>query len=310
MTMRNSASIDEPELRLFARLAAPQLRGIAARGSDPGASRDSPGSGLEFLDLRDYQPGDDIRHVDWRQTARRQQTVTRRFRDEAAADWFICVDCSTSVCMHESKWMMTIRLATALAYTCLFSGHRVAMLLFDDRIQGVCHLGRGAHQFAALLKLLLAQDADSLASKPIEPNSENIRGNTTSRRHSNLGLCRDFLSRSSNIFVISDFLEADGMRPDVQAIRSVAASTSAIQVLADDEIKVPVSGLTNLFDVESGQSKQLVISESEIAATNQALTQHAIDLRRDCNRLGVPFTTCQTSDAWQKVLIEHLSVRP
>jgi uncharacterized protein (DUF58 family) len=307
--MRNPAIIDEPELRLFARLASPRLRGIAARGSDPHASRDSPGSGLEFLDFRDYQPGDDIRHVDWRQTARRQQAVTRRFRNEAAADWFICVDCSASVGMVESKWTMTVRLATALAYTCLFSGHRVAMLLFDDRIQGMCHLGRGAHQFTTLLNLLGARDADSFASKTIEPKPGNTRSNAASRRHSNLGLCRDFLSRSSNIFVISDFLASDGMRPDVQAIRSVAASTSAIQVLADDEIKVPVSGLTNLFDVESGERRQLVISQSEIAAANRALTQHGVDLRRDCNRLGVPFTTCRSGDAWQKVLIEHLSVR-
>ena len=171
--MNSNAIIEEPELRLFARLAAPQLNGIGARGSDPRASRDSPGSGLEFLDLRAYQPGDDIRHIDWRQTARRHEAVVRRFRNEAASDWFICVDCSASVGMHASKWLMSIRLASALAYTCLFSGHRVAMLLFSDRIQGMCHLGRGAHQFAALMAYAASKAAVVRLS---ETMAEEVRG--------------------------------------------------------------------------------------------------------------------------------------
>jgi uncharacterized protein (DUF58 family) len=307
--MNTHAIIEEAELRLFARLAAPQLNGISARGSDPRASRDIPGSGLEFLDLRAYQPGDDIRHIDWRQTARRGEAVVRRFRNEAASDWFICVDCSASVGMHPSKWLMSIRLASALAYTCLFSGHRVAMLLFSDRIQGMCHLGRGAHQFAALLDLLLAKDADALAANTGNSGFGRTRQAATSTRRSNLGLCRDYISRNSNIFIISDFLEADGMRSSMQSIRSAAASASAIQVLADDEIDVPVSGVTQLVDVESGESRQVAMSEEGIAKTMRALDEHGINLRKDCSRLGVRFTACQSSDAWQQVLIEHLRVR-
>ena len=307
--MNTNAIIQEPELRLFARLAAPQLNGIGARGSDPRASRDIPGSGLEFLDLRAYQPGDDVRHIDWRQTARRDEAVVRRFRNEAASDWFICVDCSASVGMHASKWLMTIRLASALAYTCLFSGHRVAMLLFSDRIQGVCHLGRGAHQFAALLELLLEKDADALVANTGNSGFRRRRQAVASSSQSNLGLCRDYLSRNSNIFIVSDFLVADGMRPHIQSIRSVAASTSAIQVLADDEIDVPVGGVTQLLDVESGERRQVSISAKEAAETKLRLDEHGINLRKDCSRLGVRFTTCQSGDAWQQVLIEHLRVR-
>ncbi len=307
--MYTNAIIEEPELRLFARLAAPQLNAIGVRGSDPRASRDSPGSGLEFLDLRAYQPGDDIRHIDWCQTARRQKAVVRRFRDEAASDWFICVDCSASVGMHASKWLMTIRLASALAYTCLFSGHRVAMLLFSDRIQGMCHLGRGAHQFAALLDLLQELDADALAASTENSGFGETRQAATSIGRSNLGLCREYLSRNSNIFIISDFLEADGMRTSIQSIRSAAASASAIQVLADDEIDVPVSGVTQLLDVESGESRQVAMSGKSAAEAKRALDKHGIKLRKYCSRLGVRFTACQSSDAWQQVLIEHLRVQ-
>jgi len=308
--MMKRAIIEEPDLQLFARLVAPRLQGVVgARGSDPRASRDNPGSGLEFLDLRAYQPGDDIRHIDWRQTARRQQAMVQRFRDEAASDWFICVDCSASVGMHASKWSMTIRLASALAYACLYSGHRVAMLLFNDRIQGLCRLGRGAHQFATLLDLLLEHDADGSVSGPPKWAPENTRQGFAATSKSNLGLCREYLSRNSNIFIISDFLEADGMRSHIQSIRSVAASASAIQVLADEELEVPVTGTTRLLDVETGESRQVFMSEQAIAEAKHTLAEHGNNLRKDCNRLGVRFTACRSSDSWQQVLIEHLRVR-
>ena len=81
----------------------------------------------EFLDTRHYEPGDDIRTIDWRQSARNQRLVIRRYRDETAADWFICIDCSASVEWGGRKWPATVSLATALAYTFLYAGH----LLFD-----------------------------------------------------------------------------------------------------------------------------------------------------------------------------------
>ena len=67
--------VDELRLRRFARLAAPLLRGKATQGIGPRAARNRAGTGLEFLDLRRYTPGEDVRHVDWRAECR--QSVQR-----------------------------------------------------------------------------------------------------------------------------------------------------------------------------------------------------------------------------------------
>ena len=297
--MRDATNIEASDLQRFARLAAPLLQGTAARGLGPRAARNRPGPGLEFLDMRYYQPGDDIRHIDWRQSARRQRTVVRRFRDEAAADWFICVDCSASVRLGESKWPMTIQLTSALAYALLFAGHRVALLLFSDRIEGIRHLGRGAHQFSALLDLLMAQDD---ASAP-------TRARVSSSSGSNLGLCRDFLTQDSNVFVISDFLEPDGMRLDLRSIRSAVSSANALQVLAKDEVHVPTSGIAALRDVESGQMKQLLISDRVEENVRHELNSHRETLRKDCAALGIRFASCNTEDRWERVLLAHLNAR-
>ncbi len=316
--MGNTANIEASDLQRFARLAAPLLQGTAARGLGPRAARNRPGPGLEFLDMRYYQPGDDIRHIDWRQSARRQRTVVRRFRDEAAADWFICADCSASVRLGEGKWPLTVQLTSALAYALLFAGHRVALLIFSDRIQGIRHLGRGAHQFSALLDLLLQQDAASsgpaTGARALLPSRLRWRQKPApaapeSTSKSNLGLCRDFLTPNGNVFVISDFLEPDGMRSDLRSIRSAVSSANALQVLAKDEVHVPTTGITRLQDVESGRRKQLLISDQALKRARQALESHRNTLHRDCAALGIRFASCDTGERWERVLLAHLNAR-
>ena len=296
--MAGTLDIQESELQRFARLAAPLLQGAAARGMGSRAARDRAGPGLEFLDMRDYQPGDDIRHIDWRQSSRRQRTIVRRFRDESAADWFICVDCSASVHLGEGKWLMTTQMTSALAYALLFAGHRVALLLFSDRIQGVGHLGRGAHQYSTLLDLLLRSQH---GSGPATPQSA---------RKSNLGLCRDYLTQDSNAFVISDFLEPDGMRLDLRSIRSAVSSVNALQVLATDEVHIPATGIIQLQDVESGRRKQVLVSDQAHENARQALESHRNTLRKDCAALDIGFASCNSGDQWERVLLAYLNARP
>ncbi len=278
-------TIAEADLRRFAHLAAPLLQGTAAGGFGPRAARNRPGRGLEFLDTRHYEPGDDIRTIDWRQSARNQRLVIRRYRDETAADWFICLDCSASVEWGGRKWPATVSLATALAYTLLYAGHRVAVLLFSDRINGLCKLGRGAHHYAALLRTL----------------STGNRGGT-----SNLGLCLPLLSQNSNIFVLSDFLEPDGMRRELKSIRSRAATVNAIQILDDDEVRVPTGAVTELVDVESGEIRHVAMSDRTVQDAADKLQSHSKTLGADCNSIGVRFTTCRTAQHWQRVLLDHL----
>jgi uncharacterized protein (DUF58 family) len=282
----NRASIPEAELRRFAHLAAPLLQGTAAGGFGPRAARNRPGRGLEFLDTRHYEPGDDIRTIDWRQSARNQQLIIRRYRDETAADWFICVDCSASVEWGGHKWPATARLATALAYTLLYAGHRVAVMLFSDRINGLCKLGRGAHHYAALLKTL---------------SVENYGG------ASNLGLCSPLLTQNSNVFILSDFLEPDGMRPELKSIRARAATVNAIQILDEDELQIPTRAVTELRDVESGEIRHVAMSDEAAQVAADKLHLHCETLRNDCNGMGVRFTTCQTEPHWQRVLLDHLT---
>lgn len=290
------ASIPDTELRRFARLAAPLLHGAAAGGYGPRAARTRAGRGLEYLDTRPYEPGDDMRAIDWRQSARGRNLVIRRYRDETAADWFICLDCSASVGWGGRKWPTMVQLATALSYTLLYAGHRVALLLFSDHLLGLRELGRGAHHYAALIATLYSH----------RPAAPTVGQSTGHDKTSNLGLCRPRLTQNSNVFILSDFLEPNAMRPELKSIRARAATTNAIQVLDVDEVRIPTHSATALQDVESGEIRNVATPDDATLEAILALESHNAALRKNCSRLGVRFTSCLAKQHWQSVLLDHL----
>lgn len=287
----------DADLQRFARLAAPMLQGAASSGVGSRASGTRAGAGLEFLDLRDYVAGDDIRRIDWRQTARRQGAVIRRFRDETASDWFLIVDCSASVTWGNRKWPMTVKLASALAYSLLFAGHRVSLLLFSDRIRGLCRLGRGAKHYAAIFDTLSSPVADHRHAAVPDVNS------------SNPGVCCPLLKRNGNAFLISDFLQADGMAAGISAVAASVASLNALQVLDENETNIPQTAAAELRDVETGVRRSLPITETTVARAQDRLNALGRALHERCAGIGVPFTSCTTAEQWQQVLLGHLQGR-
>ena len=280
-------AVDELRLRRFARLAAPLLRGQAAQGVRPRAARNRAGAGLEFLDLHRYAPGEDVRHIDWRHSARRRQLLVRRYRDEAASDWLLAIDGSASMSRGD-KWVFTATLATALAYALLYAGHRVSVAVFADRVHAWCPPGRGRRQFRALSRQLAQYRpaASGGASKP--------------------GLCAQRASRTGNAVLMSDFLRDDAMFDDLRLLRGSVSAASAIQVLDDTDAAIDASGDAVLYDIESAAERRVMIDTASATAAARALQDHVTKLRHACASLDVRISTCRTVDAWDRALLAHL----
>lgn len=284
--MHRRMPIDELRLQRFARLAAPLLRGAAVQGIGPQAARDRAGAGLEFHDLQPYTAGEDARHIDWRQTARRQKLVVRRYRDEAASDWFLCVDGSASM-RAESKWQLVTELATALSYALLHCGHRVGLAIFAERIHVWCATGRGQRQFASLAHELMDYEPPAFggASMP--------------------GLCARFAGRNGNVFLISDLLRADSMADDLRRLRAGASSADVIQVLGD-EVRTELRGPAVVYDIETGRQRRIELDDTASSSAAIALDMHQQTTRRLLATLDMPVTSCRAGDNWERVLLQHL----
>lgn len=285
--MATPPAIDELRLRRFARLVTPLLGGKALQGISPRAARDRPGAGLEFLDLRDYAAGEDVRHIDWRQSARHRRLLLRRFRDEAASDWLLCVDGSASVGLGR-KWPMLAELGVAVAYALISAGHRVSAAIFAERIIAWYPLGRGQRAFATISRQLLDHRPAAIGGASLP------------------GLCAAYAPRSGNLVVLSDFLREDAMADDLRLLRASVAAASAIQVLGERDAAAAARGPSVLFDIESGAEERRDVNAQSVAAASDALRKHQRRLRNLCASLGMPFTPCREDDSWEQVLLAHL----
>lgn len=279
----------EPELRSFASAAAQLLIERLARAPGPRAVSRRAGVGLQHLDHRDYAPGDEVRHIDWRQTARQRRPIIRRFEAESASDWTLLVDASSSMAVQgAAKWQAALRMAAALSYALLQVGHRVGLMAFGERVLAECPRGRGQHHYAAIARLL--------ATLQPAPTGE----------RSALGTCARHLQGAASVFALSDFLADDEMRRDLGAIAQRCTALHVVQVSDAAETQLRLAGEFDLVDVESGARMPAHASERSgvLAAGERALLTSR--LRSFCARSGVVFTDWDIAQPWQHTLLRHL----
>ncbi len=290
LTPRPSALPAEPELRSFARAAAPLLieRAPRAAGTRPLARR--AGIGIQHLDHREYLPGDDLRHIDWRLTARLRQPFVHRFESESVSDWTIVVDASSSMAVHRAaKWRSAVCAAAAMSHALIEVGHRVGLLVFGARVLAQCPRGRGREHFAAIARTLAA----------LQPAAAGER--------SALGACARHLHGAASVFTISDFLADDEMQHDLAAVLGHCSALHALQLSDAADTRLPASGEIELIDIETGARRPVLAdSQTDAIAARQRAAMTA-RLRGFCARSGIACSDWDIAQPWQQTLIAHLA---
>jgi uncharacterized protein (DUF58 family) len=279
------AALAEAELERLAQVTGCLLAGRVRLTPGQQPARQRAGRGREFLDYRHYLPGDELRTVDWRVSLRCRQLQVRRYRDETAGDWFICLDRSASMGLFD-KWSLAVQLAAAWAYLLLHLDHRVGLVTFSSRVDGLCPLGRGHDQYGQVLRFLRATF----------PRAEG--GGSV------LGSCADAIGQRVAIMVISDFLTEDGMQSGLAKLPGT--EMHALQVLAEAELQLSATAQVTLQDVETRRHLLLYLSPREQALARAALTRLQEHLAGYCRQRSIVFTPGSTSQSWREVLLNHL----
>lgn len=279
----------EGELQSFAAAAAQLLIERQPRTTGSRTVSRRPGVGLQHLDHRDYAPGDEVRHIDWRQTARRRQPTVRRFESESMSDWTLLLDASSSMAaLGAAKWQAAVRMAAAMSYALLHLGHRVGLLAFGARVLAQCPRGRGQHHYAAMARLLSTLQPAAAAERS-EP-----------------GVCAPLLHGAASVFLLSDCLADDEMRRDLGVILQRCAALHVMQLRDTAETQLGLAGEFDLVDVETGARLQVHAgghAEASAMAERAGMTAR---LRGFCARSGAAFTDCDIALPWQQALLGHL----
>jgi uncharacterized protein (DUF58 family) len=195
-----------------------------------------PGAGLMFAEIRAYEPGDDVRHLDWNVTARQGKPYVRRYIEERSLTLWLIVDISASLRFGpdgRTKADRAAQCAALLAAAAIQNGDRVGLALVSDRVEFELRPGGGTRHLAQLLRALIATPASS--------------------RRTAVSVGLDRLGRSVRralIVVISDFIELE----PVAHWRRVAKrhEVVALRVAEPREEELPRVGLISLEDAESG----------------------------------------------------------
>ena len=197
------------------------------------------GRGLEFEEVREYLPGDDVRSIDWNVTARYSKPYIKTFKDERELTVIFVVDVSASSrfgTKTKFKNEVAAEITALLAYTALKNNDKVGLLIFSDHVEHYLPPKKGKGHIWRVIREILAYRSDS--------------------KKTHLGNALEFLNqivkRRAVVFLISDFLDQD----DQTQLRTTSQihDLIAFGIYDDREVNLPNVGYIELEDAETGES--------------------------------------------------------
>jgi uncharacterized protein (DUF58 family) len=256
------------------------------------------GSGMELAEVREYQPGDDVRHIDWNTTARADRPFVRETHTERALDVWLILDVSASISWGTAQCLKRDRaLEFAAVAGQLFGqrGHRVGAILFADQPLSFMPPSAGRTH---LLRLI---DGLQQEMQQAHAGATNLSA-VLSQVH---GLVR----RRSLLLIVSDFLTPDGWQTPLSML---AHRHEVVGVRLQDprETELPDIGLVTFEDPETGS--QLVINTGDRALRERfrvAAEEQTARIRMELARSGAEYLALTTDAALLPVLVRFLSAR-
>ncbi len=258
------------------------------------------GRGMEFNESRLYQPGDDIRNIDWRVTARTGKTHTKLFCEERERPVFVWVDLrppmffATKGCY---KSVIAARIASLLAWSAIQHGDRVGGVIFSDANHHELKPQRGKSAVLRLINQLVKHPAwhqDSLAAVDKKAGTKAL---IRLRRVARPG---------SQIFLISDFRNLDEIA--LSQITRLSRHNDIVMIFIHDQLEkaLPPAGQYRVSD-GSGEVQVDTFDRKRVAQYQRRFIEHTTHLQQLSRSNRMVLLSCSTEDDPFKVLQTGLS---
>lgn len=253
------------------------------------------GRGIEFAEIRQYQPGDDIRTIDWNVTARAGQPYVKTFIEERELTVLLLVDGSASTFFgsgEKTKQQLIAEFCAVLALTASRQQDKVGCMIFSEEIDHYIAPSKGRRHCLQIISQLL--DYQRSAKK----TNLNLALETVSK----------IMKKRAIIFVVSDFLDSNYE----QALKIVAQRHELVAVSVSDqrEESLPKMGLVELKDYESGE---VITVDTSSQAARDYFSKHASQrkraLKRSFRKMGIDLLPIHTQRPFIMPLAHFLQNR-
>ena len=252
------------------------------------------GRGMAFEEVRPYQPGDDVRAIDWNVSARMNEPYVKLFVEEREMTVMLVIDMSASGLLgtaEQAKREMAAEVAAVLAFSAIGNDDRVGLVTFTDRVERFVPPKKGRKHVLAVLSEILSH----------RPHG----------RGTDLGAALDFVGRVGKrravVFLISDFLATGYQR----ALRLVSRKHDLVPVVVTDpfEENLPDLGLVVFEDLETGRTREFDTSSRARAAFAQRVQETRRERETLCKQLSLDAIDLRTDLPYLPALLRFFRAR-
>ena len=256
------------------------------------------GYGVDFADLREYQPEDDIRYIDWNVTARMNTPYVRKYvEDREVTAWFL-LDLSPSIdfgTVQNLKRTMLIDFVATLSRILTRHGNRVGAIFYGDHIERTIPARGGKIQVLRITNDLLNHPRLSRASFTNLKNL--IEGGMNA------------IKRRSLIFVISDFISAQGWERPLSLLNQ-RHEVLAVRLYDPREIQLPDIGPVIMEDAETGEQLYVDTHDKKFRQRFEAAAhQREAQLAQSFKLAGVDMLPLSTEDDLVRAIVSFAALR-
>jgi uncharacterized protein (DUF58 family) len=246
------------------------------------------GRGMDFDEVREYSPGDEVRTIDWNVTARAGRTFVKKFVEEHELTVFLVVDISASGNFGSgslAKRDLAAEVASVLAFSAIRNSDKVGLILYTDGVERYLPPKKGRRHVLRVVRDILYHEPQGIGTDTVKT----------------LDVLNRLLHRRAVVFLISDF-EASG-DPSTEraklrrAVRQTNRRHDLIAVHIEDprENELPNVGIIALEDAESGEIVELNTARSSVRTRFKQLSmERASRLKGDLRAEGVDTVQLRT----------------
>jgi len=235
---------------------------------------------MNFEDVREYQPGDEIRAIDWNVTARMGSAFVKKFTEERELTVMLVVDVSASGnfgSTTQSKRELAAEVACLLAFSAIRNNDKVGLLLFTDRVELFIPPKKGRSHTLRIIREILFFEPQGRGTEP----------------RLALDYLNKIVTRRAVVFFISDFQAPDFSR--VLAVSGRRHDFIAIQIQDERERSLPNVGIITLEDAETGEQIEINTADRKTRTVfTDLVTGFETELSRTLRRNNVDTITLQT----------------
>lgn len=252
------------------------------------------GQGLEIEDIREYQPGDDVRAVSWKKTAQMGKPFVKTFREERDLTVILLCDVSGSLFFEShfsSKRERMAEVAATLAFSAIYNHDRVGLILFSSEVEKYIPPKRGMKHGLSIIYELLSY--------------------TPKKKGTDIAKACAFLlkvlKKRAICFLVSDFLSTPFVK-DFQ-LASQKNDLIALRVFDPEEEKLSNLGLVTLQDLESGKVALFDLNEKTTGAFQGKRKEYLSQLKKFIGKSGASAIDIDTKDSYIKPIATYFKMR-